>query len=294
MKKVGIYFAYWTREWEAEYQKYIEKASGLGFDILEVCTANFVDAGKEERQEIRRAAEDAGIGLTFCLGTSPEYDMSSPEESVRKKGIEYAKRTLEMISEMGGDTYGGINYASWPVRKLPKNLAEKAGYVERSLESLRSVLATAEDYGINYCFEIVNRFEQFLLNTAEEGVAFCKAAGSPRAKLLLDTFHMNIEEDSFRDAIHTAGKYLGHFHIGEANRKTPGVGRMPWHEIGKALREIEYEGAVVMEPFIAPGGQVGEDIRVWRDLSGGADEEEMDAKAGRACRYMKAVLESAE
>lgn len=294
MNKVGIYFAYWTREWEAEYRKYIEKVSSLGFDILEVCTANFVDAGTEERREIRRIAADAGVGLTFCLGTPPEYDMSSPESAVRKKGIEYAKRTLEMISEMGGDTYGGINYACWPVRTLPKNLSEKAGYLERSLQSLRGVLETAEGYGINYCFEIVNRFEQFLLNTAEEGVAFCKATGSPRAKLLLDTFHMNIEEDSFSEAIITAGTYLGHFHIGEPNRKTPGVGRMPWHEIGAALKKSHYQGAVVMEPFISPGGQVGEDIRVWRDLSDGADEAEIDAKAGRACRYIKAVLESAE
>ncbi|MBC8532492.1 sugar phosphate isomerase/epimerase family protein [Yeguia hominis] len=267
MNKVGIYFAYWTREWQANYPMHIQKVARLGFDILEVCTANFVDLGKAERQEIRRAAQDAGI--------------------------EYAKRTLEMISDMGGNTYGGINYASWPVRQLPKDLTEKADYVARSLESLKSVLKTAEDYGVQYCFEIVNRFEQFLLNTAEEGAAFCKATGSPNAKLLLDTFHMNIEEDSLADAIHTAGFYLGHFHIGEANRKTPGVGRMPWHEIGKALREIDYRGAVVMEPFIAPGGQVGEDIRVWRDLSKGADEAEMDAKAGKACRFMKAVLESA-
>ena len=293
MNKVGIYFAYWTREWQANYPMYIQKVARLGFDILEVCTANFVDLGKAERQEIRRAAQDAGVDLTFCLGTPPEYDMSSPDAGIRKAGIEYAKRTLEMISDMGGNTYGGINYASWPVRQLPKDLTEKADYVARSLESLKSVLKTAEDYGVQYCFEIVNRFEQFLLNTAEEGAAFCKATGSPNAKLLLDTFHMNIEEDSLADAIHTAGFYLGHFHIGEANRKTPGVGRMPWHEIGKALREIDYRGAVVMEPFIAPGGQVGEDIRVWRDLSKGADEAEMDAKAGKACRFMKAVLESA-
>lgn len=292
MNKVGIYFAFWEHEWNADYRKHIEKASRLGFDILEVCTASFIDATKQERRDIRNAAADAGIDLTFCLGTAPEYDISSQDTVIRRNGIEYAKRTVEMIAEMGGHTYGGINYACWPVRKLPASLAEKAEYVERSLESLRGVLQTAEDCGVDYCFEIVNRFEQFLLNTAAEGVAFCKALGSPRAKLLLDTFHMNIEEDSFSDAIVAAGSYLGHFHIGEPNRKTPGTGRMPWFEICKALAAADYRGAVVMEPFIAPGGQVGEDIRIWRDLSDNADEAAMDEKAAKACRFMKAMLES--
>lgn len=292
MNKVGIYFAFWEREWNADYVKHIERVSKLGFDILEVCTASFIDASKAQRSEIRKAAEDAGIDLTFCLGTAPEYDMSSPDATVRKNGIEYAKRTVEMIAEMGGKTYGGINYACWPVKTLPASLKEKRDYVDRSLDSLSGVLKTAEDCGVNYCFEIVNRFEQFLLNTAAEGVEFCKALGSPNAKLLLDTFHMNIEEDSFAEAIKTAGNYLGHFHIGEANRKTPGTGRMPWYEICKALSEIDYQGAVVMEPFVTPGGQVGEDIRVWRDLSGNADEAAMDEKAAKACRFMKAILES--
>ena len=67
---------------------------------------------------------------------------------------------------------------------------------------------------------------------------------------------MNIEEDSFSAAIRTAGPLLGHFHTGEANRRVPGKGRLPWHEIGTALREIGYDGTVVMEPFVKSGGGV--------------------------------------
>jgi D-psicose/D-tagatose/L-ribulose 3-epimerase len=69
---------------------------------------------------------------------------------------------------------------------------------------------------------VVNRFEQYLLNTAEEGVAFIKRVGSPNLKLLLDTFYMNIEEDNISKALTLTGDQLGHFHIGETNRKTPG------------------------------------------------------------------------
>lgn len=294
MNKVGIYFAYWTRDWAADYKYYINKVAQLGFDILEVCTANLIDLSKIQKREIKATADAVGISLTYCLGTAPEYDMSSLDPSVRMAGVEYAKRTLETIYELGGRTYGGINYACWPVKNLPKDLAEKQRYWNNSVTSLRQVMPTACNYGIDYCFEIVNRFEQFILNTAAEGVRFCQEVGSPKAKLLLDTFHMNIEEDSFSDAIITTGNFLGHLHIGEPNRKTPGTGRMPWYEMAHALKKIEYEGHVVMEPFIVPGGQVGEDIRIWRDLSNAADEASMDEKARKACSFIKSVFESVE
>ena len=104
---------------------------------------------------------------------------------------------------------------------------------------------------------------------------------------------MNIEEDSFADAIRTAKGLLGHFHIGECNRKTPGTGRMPWDEIFAALRETGYGGAVVMEPFIKMGGQVGRDIRMYRDVSEGADAAEMDRLAAASAAFVKNGLRAA-
>jgi len=98
---------------------------------------------------------------------------------------------------------------------------------------------------------------------------------------------MNIEEDTIEEAIKTAGKHLGHVHIGENNRKPPGQGHIPWKELGGALKDISYQGAVVMEPFLIPGGQVGRDIKVWRDMSIGVD---MDAEARNALLFMREVL----
>ena len=108
---------------------------------------------------------------------------------------------------------------------------------------------------------------------------------------MLDTFHMNIEEDSFGAAIRTAGPLLGHFHTGECNRKVPGRGRIPWKEVGEALRDIDYDGAVVMEPFVRMGGTVGESIKVWRDLSSGADEAGLDRDAAESVRFSRFMLE---
>jgi D-psicose/D-tagatose/L-ribulose 3-epimerase len=125
------------------------------------------------------------------------------------------------------------------------------------------------------------------MNTAAEGIAFAEQVGSPNCKVLLDTFHMNIEEDSLSGSILQAGTWLGHFHIGEANRRPPGRGRIPWGEIFGALRQINYQGGIVMEPFLIPGGEVGRDISVFRDLLGTGD---LDKEAARSVEFVRSEL----
>jgi D-psicose/D-tagatose/L-ribulose 3-epimerase len=134
---------------------------------------------------------------------------------------------------------------------------------------------------------VVNRFETHILNTCKEGIDFCKQVDNKNVKILLDTFHMNIEEDNIPDAIRLAGDMLGHLHVGEGNRKLPGEGSLPWGEIGKALRDIGFDKGVVMEPFYFQGGQVGKDIKVWRDLSEGASVAEMDRRIASSLEYLK-------
>ena len=105
--------------------------------------------------------------------------------------------------------------------------------------------------------------------------------------LLLDTFHMNIEEDNIPEAIRLAGRKLGHLHVGESNRKLPGMGSLPWRDIGRALRDIGYEKGVVMEPFLLQGGEVARDCKVWRDLSGNADEKMLDRYIKESLTFLK-------
>lgn len=289
MNKIGIYFAFWEQEWEADYRYYIKKVSRLGFDVLELAAGCLPQMTKEERNEIAKCAKDEGIALTYCIGLPPQYDLAHEEKAIREEGIHYVRELLECIHEMGGDTFGGILYSCWPGKTVTYDYKMRAR--ERSIRSLKEIAKVAEAYDINYCLEIVNRFEQYLLNTAQEGVDLVRELESPKMKILLDSFHMNIEEDSFYQAICTAGDLLGHFHIGECNRKTPGLGRMDWDAICRGLKDIDYQGKIVMEPFIRPGGQVGKDIKIYRDQSNHADEETMDRLAQDALEFIRKKTE---
>lgn len=290
MNRVGAYFTYWEREWSAPIVSYLNKLSKLGFDSVEMSVVNLQGRSDAELHEVRDAAKDLGLELIFGLGFGPEADVSAPDKATRERGIAFAREQLRLVHEAGGHKFGGITYASW--QHFPQDASEDfEGYLDRSVESVREICKTAVDLDVTYCVEAVNRYEGFLINHARDGVEFLKRVDSPAAGLLLDTFHMGIEEDSFYQAIQTAGSYLKHFHIGEFNRRAPGKGRMPWAEIFDGLRDAGYEGTIVMEPFIRPGGQVGRDIKVWRDLSLGAPESDMDSDMAAAAMFVKSMLQ---
>lgn len=287
MNPIGIYFAYWEQEWKGDYLAYVYKVKRLGFDCLELGAGALPDMTAAQRRAVAQAARREGIQLSYCIGLPPQYDVSSPDEDVRRAGVRYVEGLLDCIGGMGGGVLGGILYACWPAAEM--SWERKAIMREKALQSVRQLAHRAQEQGVTYCLEVVNRFEQCLLNTAEEGRAFVDEVGHPAVKLLLDSFHMNVEEDHIGDAIRASKGYIGHFHIGECNRKPPGLGHMPWEEILTALADIGYDGSVVMEPFVRPGGGVGQDIRVFRDLSGGADEAGLDAMAEEALAFIRST-----
>jgi D-psicose/D-tagatose/L-ribulose 3-epimerase len=286
MNKIGIYYAYWTHEWDEDFHPFIDKVADLGFDILEVNAGTVARMTPEERQALKSHADDRNLALTHCIGLPHEFDIASADKATREHGIAYLQQMAEAVGEMGGGKVGGIIYSSWPAT-MPPGETDKRPYVERSVASMKQAVKAAEDNGVLFNVEVVNRFEQFIMNTCDEALAYVEAVGSPNVKILLDTFHLNIEEDFVGAALVKAGDKLGHFHIGENNRMPPGYGHIPWTEIGAALRQINYTGDVVMEPFLMPGGQVGRDIKVFRDMSVGLD---LDEEARKALLFMRGVL----
>ena len=286
MIKLGIYYAYWTHEWDANFHPFVDKIAGLGFDILEVNGGTIANMSSAERKSLKAHADEKNVTLSYCVGLPAEYNIASADKTVSAAGVAYLKKMAAAIGEMGGGQLGGILYSYWPAT-LPAGETDKRPYVDRSVANMKEAVKAAEDNQVFFNMEVVNRFEQFMLNTCEEALEYVDAVGSPNARVMLDTFHMNIEEDFIDDAIVKAGEKLGHLHIGENNRMPPGYGHIPWTEIGSALRKIDYKRYVVMEPFVMPGGKVGEDIKVFRDLSTNLD---LDEEARKALLFMRGVL----
>jgi D-psicose/D-tagatose/L-ribulose 3-epimerase len=289
--KYGIYYAYWEKQWGGDYLKYVKKVSALGFDILEISCASLAAMKERAVQDLASAAEDLGIILSGGYGPSASENISSADPSVVSNAFDFWEKTFAVLQKLNITTVGGGLYSYWPVDYTKP--FDKRADLERSVQSMKKLARLAASRGITLGMEALNRFEGYLINTAEECLAYVKAVDEPNVKVMLDTFHMNIEEDSLVDAIRTAGRYLGHFHIGECNRRPPGPkSRLDWAGIGGALRDISYTGAVVMEPFVLEGGQVGRDIKVWRDISGGAGEGELDSAADSSVRFIRETFEA--
>lgn len=284
----GIYYAYWEKKWEGDYIYYADKVARLGFDILEIAASPLPDYSKEQIQALKSCAKNNGIRLTAGHGPNPSQNIASADPAVRANAIEFYKKLFDVMGQLDIDLIGGGIYSYWPVDYTRP--IDKEGDWKRSVEGVREMAHIAAQNNITLCLEVLNRFEGYLLNTSEEGTRFVKEVGEPNVKVMLDTFHMNIEETSIGDAIRTAGPLLGHFHTGECNRLCPGRGRTPWREIHDALRDIGYDQACVMEPFVQTGGKVGSDIKVWREMVADQSEAQLDKDAQDALIFQRYML----
>ena len=279
--KHGIYYAYWEQEWSADYVKYVHKVSDLGFDILEIGGTPLPDYSQDQIHELKAVSDTVGYG------PSAAHNVGNP--LVQESALEWYRRLFDVMEQLGSTCIGGALYSYWPVDfGKPLNKAEDW---KRAVDGIQKLSELAKPHNIQLNLECLNRFENYLLNTAQEGVQFVKEVDCDNVGVMLDTFHMNIEETSISSAIRTAGSLLGHFHTGECNRMVPGKGRMPWREIGNALKDIGYQKRIVMEPFVNMGGQVGQDIKIWRPICGDLSEERLYLDAKESVAFQRFMLD---
>ena len=285
--RYGIVYGYWNRDWEGEYDETIRRAKANGFDYLEVFAARLLTLSDAELERIQGVLAEHDMQFNYLVGLDADHDVASLDESIRQAGVEQLKQMLRVIHKMGGNKLSGINFAGWMSFTY---CARKAECFDASVKSMKEVAQLAQELGITICLEITNRFEQFLLNTAEEAMAYVKAVDSPAVKVLLDSFHMMVEEDNSAEAIKLCGDKLGHFHVGENNRKVPGKGMMRWDIVREGLKAIGYDGDITFEPLVLTGGTVMSGSNIWRDMTRGASPEEMDAEAREGLAFIKDLL----
>lgn len=287
--KIGIFVNFWENSWKVDLCKYVKKASELGYDILEFQAQALLDMNDEQLLHLKQVAQECNIELTYSLGLDPAYDISSLDQDIRERGIQYLTDIIHQIRKMDGKLLSGVSYAGWGV---PTDNNKEERFLH-SVNSMKRLAKIAQSYDIIYGIEAVNRFEGILINTAAEARAYVEAVGAPNVGILLDTYHMNIEEGNIADAIKTAGELLVGFHIGENNRTCLGRGHLNWMEIFGALKEIDYKGRIVAEPFIMKGGEVGKSIYLWRDLIADKTEQALNAEAAYMLAYVKKAMKDA-
>ncbi|MCL2000596.1 MAG: sugar phosphate isomerase/epimerase [Planctomycetes bacterium] len=296
MIKVGLHNGYWlgAAEWKDPF-RLLELTHRAGLEVIELNVAHVLGMSADACGEFLRRLKDNGMFATVNNGLEPANDLAADSGEVRRSGIDYCLGVLRKLPLLEIRVWCGINYSAWlraPVDADSREEKKRARAL--ALESLGKILPAAEDAGVDYCFEVVNRYEQFIFNTSVEAVAFAEEANSPRAKVHLDTYHMNIEEDDIPAAIVHAGTRgrLGHIHVGESNRRVPGVGatHIDWNGVAEALADVGYQGAVVMEPFVLSASPNAKKLRVWRDLCRDSDLEALTEDARKGGEFLRGVL----
>jgi D-psicose/D-tagatose/L-ribulose 3-epimerase len=259
----------WTSPFTTENLPLLSKAKQMGFDLLEIAIeeANLIDWPL-----IKKVADDLDLQLTVCGAFGLERDLSSTDPRYRAIGKQYIIDCIRIAQQIGSPIFSGPLYSAVGKTRL---VSAEQRQQERDwcVEALAEVSQVAKDHDVLLGLEPLNRFETDMVNTAEQALSIIGEVGHSHLKFVLDTFHANIEEKNIADTIRRVGKdLLLHVQGNESDRGTPGTGHLEWTEIRDALKEIGYDGAVVIETFGQPSKELARAACIWRPLANSADE----------------------
>ncbi|MEI9864610.1 MAG: sugar phosphate isomerase/epimerase family protein [Limisphaerales bacterium] len=210
------------------------------------------------------------ICTSVCACFPPGRDLRGTKTQQRTT-IVYMKELVNIADVLGTNIIMGPLYSATgraeaiPVMEYKHQWRMVRGH-------LKTICDHAEARGKLICLEPLNRFETDFLNTVEQGLQMIREVKSPALKLLLDTFHMNIEEKDPAEAIRRAGKHIGHFHASASDRGTPGNDHVDWSRVAQALKDIGYDGAVVIESFTQDVKVIARAAAIWRKIEPSRDD----------------------
>lgn len=248
---------------------------GMGFDWIEIPLEAIGDL---DYAEGRRIVEANGLGVSTCAAMGPDRDLVHPDAAIRASGDKYIREAIEATAALGATNLVGPIYSAVG-RKWRMDADERARTTDQLVENLKPLAAYAGDHGVVLGIEPLNRFETSFINTVEQGVEVVDRVDHPAAGLLLDTFHMNIEEKSLGDAIRLAGKCMVHLHTCENDRGAPGSGNVTWDQVAQAVQDVGYTGPVVIESFTAKVLSIAAAAAIWRPLAPTQDDLARDGLA---------------
>ncbi|WP_241789369.1 sugar phosphate isomerase/epimerase family protein [Sphingobacterium rhinopitheci] len=267
MMKIGISSFVWVSPFNTNNIDILYKAKEYGYDLFEIAVE---DAALIDLKKVKNVAREIGLELSVSGAFGPERDISSDNLAYRKIGLSYIKDCIRIANELESPVFGGPLYSAVGKTRL---VSKEQKQLERQycIENLFEATNYAQEMGVVLALEPLNRFETDMINTIEQALALINEIDHPHLKILLDTFHTNIEEKNVVNSILMLGDKLAHVQGNENDRGTPGTGHVNWIGIRDALVQIGYKGSIVLETFGSPSKELARAASIWRPLAESAD-----------------------
>lgn len=270
--KFGIHSLLFTETFLDKDLPLLERCKELGFDAVEIIP---FDPDNFPAAKVKQVAGDLGLTINTGYGMPEEYNTISPDAAVRKRGVEFSKKLIDLSNEAGAEVFGGAIYCGWGYRTGRMRTEDEWKWGVDAYREIAEYAAETSDLILG--IEPLNRFESHFINIAADAVRFIKDVGMPNVKVHLDTFHMVREENDIAGAIRQTGEHLGYVHACENQRGIPGSGLIPWRDVFQAFKEIGYDGCVTIESFDPNMESIAKLCCIWRKL---ADSPEQLATEG--------------
>lgn len=224
---------------KGDFAANLEKITGWGYQGVELAIRDpaLVDAG-----ELQAAVSAHGLKVP-AIGTGQAWgeeglSFTSDDPAVRAAALERIKRHIPLAARFNAIIILG----------LIRGITPRGQTHEQSMcylvESLRECAAAASSQGVRFALEPLNRYETDLVHSAADGLDLLERVGADNIGLLLDTFHMNIEEPVIEESIRACGDRIFHFHVADSNRWYPGAGHLDFRSILNALFATGYQGYI--------------------------------------------------
>lgn len=265
--KFGASSYLWVSPFSNRTLDQLSHAKSFGFDIYEIAAE---DPDAFSADDVRRTADSVGIAVHLCGAFGIQRDISSENPAFREIGMKYIRDLIDVAATIGSPYVAGPMYAATGRARLV-DAQERTMQRNWVVENLAQLCDYAEKKQILLALEPLNRYETDFMNTVEQGVNLIEEIGRKNLGLLLDTYHMNIEEKSIPDAIRRAGKYIFDFHACANDRGTPGKDHLDWTGIRQALHEVGYSGSIVIESFTPQVTEIARAVSLWRPWASSQD-----------------------
>jgi RpiB/LacA/LacB family sugar-phosphate isomerase len=226
----------------------LRMAAESGFNVVELSLRS-VDG--IEVDMLATMLDELNLSLVaIATGQSCIHDslcLCDPRAEVRGATVARLKTIMQLASKFGAAVIiGGIR------GRLSGTAAEKEKQRAGAVEAIRECARFGATQGVMLLFEPINRYETNFINSSVDGLALLDEVDEPWFKLLLDTFHMNIEEADINAALEATGDRLGYVHVADSNRHAPGQGHIDFLSVLQTLARIGYEGPVTAEILPVP------------------------------------------